>query len=66
MKFKNIMLQTEFVWEGWKFIKLKEPVTVWNPYHTYYNAVYLTGPWKGTLRKFDTKSHDDKFTQIRF
>ena len=74
MKFKNIMLQTEFVWKGWKFIKITEPITVWNPYHTYYdknafsdkNATCLTGPWKGTLRKFDTKSHDDTFTQIKF
>jgi len=73
MKFKNIMLQTEFVWEGDRFMKLKKPVTVWNPYHTFYdkkafsdkNAFYLTGPFKGTLRRFDTKSHDNTFTQIR-
>ena len=73
MKFKNIMLQTEFVWKGWKFIKLKNPITVWNPYHTFYdkkafsdkNAFCLTGPFKGTLRRFDTKSHDNTFTQIR-
>ena len=73
MKFKNIMLQTEFVWKGCKFFKLKEPITVWNPYHSYYdteafskkNAVCISGPHKGGIYGFNTKSHDNGFTQIR-
>ena len=70
MKFKNIMLNTEFVWRGMRFIKLKKPICIITPeIHKYdvteYNAICIYGQCKGGFYWFSTKQNDAGFTQIK-